>query len=177
MSTESQLRAYERQTKAPDRDPSFVRVTIGPTNIIDTTKRTSKAGTATAKATTKPDGKDRHVAAVQLTEPQYDIDVDLSSKSSASAKTAHEIIWTEPLVNPIPGTTFQVRASVTQHHAGEPFQGVKLDWRLPVGWAWADNKGQYTYHEFVSNPVRIQRLAKYLSGVEGWRVIIAEWYR
>lgn len=166
---------------------SFERIKLGQNNFIDSTGETARRLAKAAKKATKVAPKERHIAAAQRDEPQYSLELHFSSESDAEVKELRAVTYTEPLINPDSkddGTlktaserTYQIRVRLMQHHAGRLFQGVKLVWMKPVGWEWTDGKGDTTYHEFVSNPLVILRIARYESGTKGWRVIIDEWYR
>lgn len=198
--TEAALREFAKKASQPPRPKSaFERIKLGQNNFIDTTGDTVRRLKSTAKATTKPKPKERHIAAAQLEEPQYSLELRFSSEADSIVKSIpadstdgkRSVTYTEPLVNPGTKTdntgrtvnrtaeerTYQIQVRLTQHHAGQLFQGVALEWHKPAGWTWMDGKGDVTYHEFVSNPVVVLRIARYDSGEKGWRVITKEWYR
>lgn len=194
------IKGFEDKAGKPVRPKtSFDRIKLGTNNFIDTTGDSVKRIKSVAKDATKPVKKERHIAAAQLDEPQYSLELHFSSEDDATVKSIpadstdgqRTVTYTEPLVNPGTKTddtgrtvdrtaaerTYQIRVRLTQHHAGKLFQGVALEWHKPVGWVWTDGHGDLTYHEFVSNPVVVLRIARYDSGEKGWRVIIKEWYR
>lgn len=166
-SVQERLRQLERLlAKQASTISRFERILIA-NNLIDSTNATSRQATSTARATTVTPARDRFVAGKQRENPQYTLDVEFSDDGE---------VFSEPLVNPVAGQVYQIRARVTQHHSGNLFSGVHLRWRRPAGWTWTDGYDAHTYHETISNPLVITRKARYSSGLAGWRVVIEKWY-
>lgn len=161
-----QLREFERGMQY-QRGSRFDRLTIAG-NLIDATARTQQAAGRLATRASKTRPKDRYLPTEFRTDPQYTLHVSLAPKA--------DNVYTEPLVDPVPGV-YQVRLELEQTHDGPLFQGCQLEWQVPAGWSLADGNPTITYHEFISNPIVIDRLATYASGKKGWRVVILNWYR
>lgn len=162
-----QLQAFERQLSGARRGSRFERQLIAG-NLIDSTTRVDRQSTSLAKESSRLRLRDRYLPADFLKDPQYDVDVMLAERD--------DDIYSPTLVDPKAGV-YQVRAEITQHHAGPAFQGCRLEWRLPAGWSFADGHGAITIAEAISNPIVITRLARYASGKAGWKVVVIEWFR
>lgn len=166
-SLQQQLDEFEAAVR--QRLSRFERLLIA-ANLIDTTKGLKSTTQSTAQAVNLTPRKDRFVAGIGKEDPQYSVDVTYCPASG------DDDIFTEPLVNPTAGS-YLVRFAVTQHHAGLLFQGFELRARLPAGWSFADSHGEYTVHEFISNPTVIVRKASYSSGTKGFKGVVSHWYR
>lgn len=162
-----QLREFERQLARRPTGTRFERLLIGG-NIIDATSATAKQAGSVAKGAAKTKLVDRYLPSEFKPDPQFDVDVSLAPTT--------DDFYSPTLINPTAGT-YQVRAAITQHHAGPLFQGCRLKWWLPTGWSWVDGNGTITIAETISNPIVITRLAHYSSGDDGWKVTVEEWYR
>ena len=165
---QQQLDQFEREMKGlRNRLSRFERLLVK-NNIIDSTNQTAREARDTSRMVVLTSKRDRHIAGKVIEEVRYSVHVLFSPDGE---------VFTEPLVNPTAGTVYQIRVEVTQHHPGPDFQGFRLFWRLPSGWAFADGHGDTTEHEAVSNPTVITRKATYSSGSAGWRVVTRRWYR
>lgn len=165
----AQLRAYEADMgfRGYPRRSRFDRIVFG-RNWIDRQITGERRSGRVEHIVVGARGKDRYLPSEFVNDPQFSVDVMLAPRG--------ESIYGASLFNPTPGV-YQVRAAITQHHAGTLFQGCQLKWLLPAGWSWADGHSTFTYAEFISNPLVITRLARYSSGTAGWKVVVVEWFR
>lgn len=163
----AQLDAFERHIGRRKPNVSRFDRLIIERNLLDRTVKVEGQAIVLEAGIVKPRPKNSFMPGEFKEDPQYSITVMFAKKT--------EDIYGQALVKPAPGV-YQVRAEVTQHHAGQLFQGFKLEWVLPTGWSFAGG-GAFTYHEFISNPTVATRLATYASGTKGWKVILREWYR